>query len=294
MLRVDVLGVGISCIDLDGVLDTFDRWIADSAREYVCVTGMHGVMESSRSEELREIHNRSGITTPDGMPMVWSGRWAGASISACTAPTSCAPLRQDRPRRAGHTSSSAARPRSTRSWSSACEPSSRVCVVAGTLTPPFRPLNSEPRRTPSSGRSTRPPPTSSGSCLGTPKQERWMARQPRCPRRAGARRRRRGVRPPGRHVAAGPAMDATTAGSNGCSGWPSSPADCGGATFSTYPASSSRCCVGPPAWSGRRRRLPPSALVSFSLMRDSTPASTRIPRVRRHHPERGADEGSPS
>lgn len=52
-----------------------------STREqhYVCVTGVHGVMESQRDPELLRIHNASGLTTPDGMPMVWAGHRAGAS-----------------------------------------------------------------------------------------------------------------------------------------------------------------------------------------------------------------------
>jgi N-acetylglucosaminyldiphosphoundecaprenol N-acetyl-beta-D-mannosaminyltransferase len=44
---------------------------------YVCVTGVHGVMESQRDPELLAIHNASGLTTPDGMPLVWAGRRAG-------------------------------------------------------------------------------------------------------------------------------------------------------------------------------------------------------------------------
>jgi N-acetylglucosaminyldiphosphoundecaprenol N-acetyl-beta-D-mannosaminyltransferase len=43
----------------------------------VCVTGVHGVMESQRDEELRRIHNRAGMVTPDGMPLVWLSRLAG-------------------------------------------------------------------------------------------------------------------------------------------------------------------------------------------------------------------------
>jgi N-acetylglucosaminyldiphosphoundecaprenol N-acetyl-beta-D-mannosaminyltransferase len=44
---------------------------------YVTVTGVHGVMESQRDQELKRIHNRSFLTTPDGMPMVWLSRWSG-------------------------------------------------------------------------------------------------------------------------------------------------------------------------------------------------------------------------
>jgi N-acetylglucosaminyldiphosphoundecaprenol N-acetyl-beta-D-mannosaminyltransferase len=76
---VDVLGVHVSAIDPPMALAEIERWITSGEQHYVCVTGVHGVMESQRDPELREIHNRSGLTTPDGMPMVWTGRRAGAT-----------------------------------------------------------------------------------------------------------------------------------------------------------------------------------------------------------------------
>ncbi len=54
------------------------RWIDEGDQHYVCVTGVHGVMESQDDPELLRVHNESGLTTPDGMPMVWCARWAGA------------------------------------------------------------------------------------------------------------------------------------------------------------------------------------------------------------------------
>lgn len=77
--RVNVLGVGISVLDLNQAVHVLaDAWKAGS-RGYVCVTGVHGVMESQSDEALRQIHNRSLLTTPDGMPMVWMGRLSGFS-----------------------------------------------------------------------------------------------------------------------------------------------------------------------------------------------------------------------
>ncbi len=76
--RVDVLGVGISAIDMDMAVAEVTRWVECGERRYVCVTGVHGVMESQRDPELRRIHNAAGLTTPDGMPMVWAGHRAGA------------------------------------------------------------------------------------------------------------------------------------------------------------------------------------------------------------------------
>lgn len=72
--RVNVLGVGVSAINMDLALRTIDGWIESGERHYVCITGVHGVMESQRDEDLRRIHNAAGMVTPDGMPLVWVSR----------------------------------------------------------------------------------------------------------------------------------------------------------------------------------------------------------------------------
>ena len=77
--RVDVLGVNVSAINMDHALDVIDHWVTMGDREYVCVTGVHGVMESRRDPALQQIHNRAGLVTPDGMPLVWWSRATGHS-----------------------------------------------------------------------------------------------------------------------------------------------------------------------------------------------------------------------
>jgi N-acetylglucosaminyldiphosphoundecaprenol N-acetyl-beta-D-mannosaminyltransferase len=76
--RVDVLGVGISAINMDLAVAELSRWVEEREQHYVCVTGVHGVMESQSDPALLRIHNHSGLTAPDGMPMVWAGKRAGA------------------------------------------------------------------------------------------------------------------------------------------------------------------------------------------------------------------------
>jgi N-acetylglucosaminyldiphosphoundecaprenol N-acetyl-beta-D-mannosaminyltransferase len=75
--RTEILGVAVSSITLDDAAATIERWIAARSRNYVCVTGVHGVMESRRDERLRKIHNAAGMVTPDGMPLVWLSRLLG-------------------------------------------------------------------------------------------------------------------------------------------------------------------------------------------------------------------------
>ena len=74
---VDVLGVPISAIDLPAAVAELGNWIANGAREYVTVTNVHFVMEAQRDPALFDVAERAGMVTPDGMPMVWSCRWAG-------------------------------------------------------------------------------------------------------------------------------------------------------------------------------------------------------------------------
>jgi N-acetylglucosaminyldiphosphoundecaprenol N-acetyl-beta-D-mannosaminyltransferase len=75
--RVDILGVNVSAVNMAQALATIEDWIATGEKNYVCVTGVHGVMESQRDEALRRIHNAAGLVTPDGMPLVWISRLRG-------------------------------------------------------------------------------------------------------------------------------------------------------------------------------------------------------------------------
>lgn len=77
--RCNVLGVGISAVNLDLATQIINSWISTRDHHYVCITGVHGVMESQSDEKLRRIHNDAGMVTPDGMPMVWLNRAAGNS-----------------------------------------------------------------------------------------------------------------------------------------------------------------------------------------------------------------------
>jgi N-acetylglucosaminyldiphosphoundecaprenol N-acetyl-beta-D-mannosaminyltransferase len=75
--RCNVLGVGISAVNLDSATALINRWITNREHQYVCITGVHGVMESQSNKTLKHIHNQAGMVTPDGMPMVWLNKLAG-------------------------------------------------------------------------------------------------------------------------------------------------------------------------------------------------------------------------
>lgn len=75
--RVNVLGVGISVLNLRSALDAIAAAVRERRKGYICVTGVHGVMEAQDDPRFREILNGAFLCTPDGMPMVWAGKLAG-------------------------------------------------------------------------------------------------------------------------------------------------------------------------------------------------------------------------
>src|SRR4029077_14593205 len=75
--RANVLGIGVSALNLNSATETVSRALEQKAKGYVCVTGVHGVSEAQKDPALRTILNQSFLNTPDGMPMVWMGRLQG-------------------------------------------------------------------------------------------------------------------------------------------------------------------------------------------------------------------------
>jgi N-acetylglucosaminyldiphosphoundecaprenol N-acetyl-beta-D-mannosaminyltransferase len=173
--RVDVLGVNVSAIDMATALATVTTWVDNGERHYVCVTGIHGVIESQTDERLRQIHNESGLTVPDGMPMVWAGRYAGYSDMGRVAGPDLMPAICALAARNGWTSYFygggsgvpdllAARLRSRFPG----------LEVVGTYSPPFRPLSPQEEHEVIT-RINNAEPDLVWVGLSTPKQEYWMA-----------------------------------------------------------------------------------------------------------------------
>ena len=75
--RINVLGVGISVLNLRTALDAIAAAVRERRKGYICVTGVHGVMEAQADAEFKKILNDAFLCTPDGMPMVWAGKLNG-------------------------------------------------------------------------------------------------------------------------------------------------------------------------------------------------------------------------
>jgi N-acetylglucosaminyldiphosphoundecaprenol N-acetyl-beta-D-mannosaminyltransferase len=75
--RVNILGVGVTPVNLAQTVEILEKWQAEGRREYVLCTTVHGLVEAQKDPEIRSALNRSGLTTEDGMPLVWWCRRGG-------------------------------------------------------------------------------------------------------------------------------------------------------------------------------------------------------------------------
>ena len=173
--RVNILGVGVTPVNLGQAVDTLDKWRDEGRREYVCCTSVHGLVEAQRDPEMRGVLNRAGLTTEDGMPLVWwcqrsgypdAGRVSGSDL--LLAMCERAPERGHRHFFYGGS------PRVVETLVLRLKQRFPGLVVAGYRSPPFRPLTQEEDAADVQAiNETRPDFVWVG--LGTPKQDKWMA-----------------------------------------------------------------------------------------------------------------------
>ena len=76
-LGVNILGVRVSSVNMEQAVEGVTRLIEDRGKGYICVTGVHGIMEAQRDPSLQEILNHAFLAVPDGMPTVWVGHLYG-------------------------------------------------------------------------------------------------------------------------------------------------------------------------------------------------------------------------
>ena len=174
--RVNVLGVGISVLNLRTALDAIAEAVRARRKGYLCVTGVHGVMEAQDDPDFKAILNGAFLCTPDGMPMVWAGRLAGhrdmrrvygpdLMLDVCrwSETSGCKHFFYGGAEGVAELLAQKLKSRFPK------------MEIAGTFTPPFRPLNAaEEKQFSETIRAAQPDILWVG--LSTPKQEKFMAK----------------------------------------------------------------------------------------------------------------------
>jgi N-acetylglucosaminyldiphosphoundecaprenol N-acetyl-beta-D-mannosaminyltransferase len=169
-----IFGLRVHAIEMADTLERLRCWIDDrqASARFVAVTAMHGVAEARRNGAFRNILNSADLVVADGTPLVWIGRIKGhhlrRRVSGCD-------LLDNFCRESG----SAYRHFFYGGTQGAAESLARTLrdkfgiVIAGTYTPPFRPLtNAEEEELTAMVEQASPDVLWVG--LSSPKQETFM------------------------------------------------------------------------------------------------------------------------
>ena len=173
--RENILGVCVSAINMNQALDQLRQWIAEKYQTYVCVTPAHSIMDCVNDPPLKTIYNNSGMTTPDGMAIVWLLKASGNHhVARVYGPdlllAACHSLIEDQARHyfLGGTEEGIQR------LITRLQNENPGIKIAGSFSPPFRALTSEEEEIIINQINE------SGANmvwvgLGSPRQEKWMA-----------------------------------------------------------------------------------------------------------------------
>jgi N-acetylglucosaminyldiphosphoundecaprenol N-acetyl-beta-D-mannosaminyltransferase len=170
----ELLGVRVDAVQMADAVERLCSFIDEEAEiaRYVAVTGMHGVAEAQDDPYVRTVLNAADLVVPDGMPLVWVGKFHGyplrhrvcgseLMISFCQA------------------TGSAYRHFFYGGGPGVAEKLARTLrekygiQIAGTYTPPFRPLTTTEEQELAELVEKRSPDLFWVG-LSTPKQEKWM------------------------------------------------------------------------------------------------------------------------
>jgi len=172
--RFAVLGIDIDAVQIPNALVKMERWIASGERgRYVAVANVHMIIEAVRNAGFKEILQNADMVVPDGMPLVWRGRRQGFDLPRRVYGPElmfefCRSTQDKGYRHFFYGGAPGVAERLVRSLRSQMR-----IEVAGTLSPPFKPLSAaEDAALVEQVNATRPDIL--WVCLGCPKQERWM------------------------------------------------------------------------------------------------------------------------
>jgi N-acetylglucosaminyldiphosphoundecaprenol N-acetyl-beta-D-mannosaminyltransferase len=173
--RMNVLGVGVSIEDIEKATNTILEIAEHNERAYVAFLGVHGIMEAYRDAALKHILNRALLCNPDGMPLTWIGRLQGfRDMRRVYGPDLMLGLCERSHNRPWRHFLFGGRPGVAVKLQQNLQARFPGIQIAGTYTPPFRPLDEEDWRD-LTAQVEQARPHFFWVGISTPKQEKFMA-----------------------------------------------------------------------------------------------------------------------
>lgn len=78
--RLNILGVGIDCIDSEEALTQIENFIANGNPHQVVTANAEIIYQASRNEKMRNVINQAQMVTADGSGVVWASKQLGRPL----------------------------------------------------------------------------------------------------------------------------------------------------------------------------------------------------------------------
>lgn len=78
---VEILGVKINCLDMQGVIKKTEEFIAQGSPRLICTANVDHLIQLQKDSELQKVYQAASLIIPDGMPLVWVSRLLGPKIT---------------------------------------------------------------------------------------------------------------------------------------------------------------------------------------------------------------------
>lgn len=82
----NLLGIPISATTPSDALAQIHAWAADRKGRYIGVRDVASLMTMAEDPALLQVAQQAAMNVPDGMPLVWLGRWRGFSVERTCGP----------------------------------------------------------------------------------------------------------------------------------------------------------------------------------------------------------------
>ena len=71
----------MDAVQIPGVVAQMESWISHRCRShFITVANVHVLMEARYGLSFRKVLDYADLCVPDGMPLVWLGRWHGYAM----------------------------------------------------------------------------------------------------------------------------------------------------------------------------------------------------------------------
>jgi N-acetylglucosaminyldiphosphoundecaprenol N-acetyl-beta-D-mannosaminyltransferase len=79
-----IVGMRVDATSYSDASDRIMAWATNGESRMVCAASVNNVMETREDRDFLEVMNRSDLTTPDGMPLVWGLKLLGVEAPSRT------------------------------------------------------------------------------------------------------------------------------------------------------------------------------------------------------------------